>query len=172
MPIFVLVGLNVDDVILLMYHGKDVKVSIQQTYYTCKVNISNKYIEGGPEYRTLQNFTILLTMVSEPSSTITCHYQAWANNSTSPRYSTKTRCFGNYSSMNLWKIIILCVLTCAWHFIIFIFSNLLNYKSSYLRDCNKYIHTYIHTFDFLVRFCFIIRTSTRTILVDFHSKTF
>ena len=28
--------------------------------------------------------------------------QAWAN-STSPRYSTKTRSFGNYSCVNLWK---------------------------------------------------------------------
>ena len=30
-------------------------------------------------------------------------YQAWANNSTSPRYSTKTRHFRKYSCMNLWK---------------------------------------------------------------------
>ena len=29
--------------------------------------------------------------------------QAWANNLTLPRYSTKTRRFGNYSCMNLWK---------------------------------------------------------------------
>ena len=55
MPIFVLVGPNVDDVIPLMYHGKDVKVSIQQTYYTCKVNISNIF-SGDPNIGPFQIF--------------------------------------------------------------------------------------------------------------------